>query len=353
MTGQGVSVSVKELRREVYQKTLAQWILLVFTQQLKKSDADGMAEMLGHIGDTTAHQLRNARDALDENLRRLLETLGCKLRVPALANEYLRFVKSGQKFVYMHKSDIDNIYFTRYEKAWPGWKTLPPHLLIGLDLAAEFILPGQQEWFLPEAALYEDMCFSLNNAVATSPDNRKSPIDKSKVKAHAFYRRSAVLASFYFVEAYLNGIAFDFALRHGKELSLDELDILREWDSKRGKEKWVKFREKLLQYPKIILQVQHPPLTETNCPELQLIVTEAKEARDSLVHWSPKSGDSTGYASKTSWVLDIKDEKMTRIVDAAVRLVKRLNSEIGQHGYKLHWLHERENSGLFPKEAFL
>lgn len=196
------------------------------------------------------------------------------------------------------------------------------------------------------------MCFSYNSAVSIEPEIGKRPVDKSKVKAHAFFRRCAVLAAFYFVEAYLNGIAFDFVFRHGQKVPQQELDFLREWDSNKSREKWVKFRDKLLQYPRIILRAQHPPLTETNCPPLQVIVNEAREIRDSLVHWSPRPDIATGSPVKTGWVMDMKPAKLTQVVDAAVTLVKRLNTELGAHGQDLHWIYERDGSGVFPKEAF-
>jgi hypothetical protein len=248
----------------------------------------------------------------------------------------------------MHKWDIDDIYFAHYERAWPGWEQLPPHMLVGFDFTGELI----GEFFLPEATLYEDMCFSYNSTISLEPEIGKRPVDKSKVKAHAFYRRSAFLSSFYFIEAYLNGMAYDFVLREGQTISKEELDFLREWDSKRNREKWVKFRDKLLQYPKIILRSQHPPLTETNCPDMQVVVSEAKEVRDSLVHWSPRPNEVSGQTVKTGWVLDIKTEKLTQVVDAAVSLVRRLNGELGKHGQDLHWLHARDSSGVFPKESF-
>jgi hypothetical protein len=341
-------MGVKELRKEVLEMTLAQYVLLVFTQELSGRSRKDMAMVLAQHETATAHQLRNFRDGLKKNLRHLSVKYGCKLTVPQLAREYKRLFEARATISYIHKWDIDEVYFANYAKVWPGWQKQPPHMLIGLDFNGE--LNG--EYFLPEATLYEDMCFSFNSAVALEPELGKRPIDKSKVKAHAFYQRGAVLAAFYFVEAYLNGIAFDFVFRHGQSATQQELDFLREWDSNKSREKWVKFRDKLLQYPKIIIRAQNPPLTETNCPSSQIIVSEAREIRDSLVHWSPRPDRATGSTVKTGWLMDMKPAKLTQVVDAAVTLVKRLNTELGTHGQDLHWLHERDSSGVFPKEAF-
>ncbi len=321
-------MGVRELRKEVLQKVMAQYSLLVFTQQLDKTKRADLEGTLNDLETATAHQLRDFRDALNKNLRHLSTLFGCKRSVPQLASEYKRLFDSRKAMAFVHKWDIDEIYFKKYEKVWPDWQKRPPHMLVGLDFAGETV--GQ--FFLPEATLYEDMCFSYNNAVALIPESEKRPGDKSKVKAFNFFRRSAVLSSFYFVEAYLNGVAFDFVLRHGQEIPSQEVDYLKEWDAGRNRERWVKFRDKLLQYPKIILKLQHPPLTETNCPELHLIVSEAREVRDSLVHWSPRTNENTGVPTKTGWVLDIQWEKLTQVVDAAVALVRRLNALLGEHG---------------------
>jgi hypothetical protein len=342
------TMGVKELRKEVLEMTLAQYALLVFTQRLDQKVRKDMSLALHRRETATAHELRDFRDVLRKNLRHLSSEYGCRLTVRQLASEYNRLCKRRDAILYIHKWDIDEVYFTNYEKAWPGWQKRPPHMLIGLDFTGELT----REYYLPEATLYEDMCFSYNSALSLEPELGKRPVDKSKVKAHAFFRRGAVLAAFYFVEAYLNGIAFDFSYRQGDKISQPELDLLREWDSKKSKEKWVKFRDKLLQYPKIILHAEHPPLTETNCPSLQIIVSEAREVRDSLVHWSPRPDTDSGSTIKTGWVIDMKKEKLTQVVDAAVTLVQQLNEKLGSHGQDLHWLHKRDGSGSFPQEAF-
>ncbi|MGH9448589.1 MAG: hypothetical protein ACRD3O_23165, partial [Terriglobia bacterium] len=173
-----------------------------------------------------------------------------------------------------------------------------------------------------------------------------------EVKAHAFYVRSAVLSAFYFVEAYLNGLAFNFTLHCRPDLSQDKQDKLLESDSKTGRERWLSLRSKMLEYPKIILDRRDPPLMEQNCQEMKLLIEEAKELRDSIVHQSPRPEVGSDDFGKLKQFSSIQLAHATRIVDATVSYVMKLNQLLGRHGINLSWLKERGADGKFPQEAF-
>src|SRR6266852_2078894 len=104
-------MGVKELRKEVLEMTLAQYALLVFTHQLDETKRKDMAMALAQRDTATAHQLRNFRDVLKKNLRYLSAKYGCKLTVPQLASEYNRLFDSRATISFIHKWDIDEVYF--------------------------------------------------------------------------------------------------------------------------------------------------------------------------------------------------------------------------------------------------
>jgi len=74
---------------------------------------------------------------------------------------------------------------------------------------------GTFEYLLPEAKCYEDMGYAYNQAVLSSPGNLGKRLNKVDNKTHFFYVTSAILSAFYFIEAYVNGVAFDFCYRTG------------------------------------------------------------------------------------------------------------------------------------------
>lgn len=231
---------------------------------------------------------------------------------------------------------------------------LPPHLLVDLDFSGESSNGTEFHWRLPEASLYEDMCVAYNNASDSEQIGAAIGVPVHAGKLRDCFLRTAVLSAFYFVEAYLNGVAFDYCSRNGSSISVAQTKLLLEWDQHANREKWVNFKEKIQAYPKIILGLQHPPLTEGNSPEVKLLVNAAKEVRDAIVHQSPKTDPRTGEVGpKVKRFLQLRSVDATEIVDAAISLVRQLNELLGQNGIMLDFLVGRDSTGKFPEKAFL
>ena len=144
-----------------------------------------------------------------------------------------------------------------------------------------------------EAALFEDMCVLFNRGWALHEASGIKPLDKRELNEQAALRRAAVLASFYLVEAYLSSIAFDYLVDHASDPRTSDTDKITEWDHVKDKQRLVAFRDKVLHYPRIILGLPHPPLQENNCPEVKLLLTEAKQFRDAIVHANPRPDPPT------------------------------------------------------------
>ena len=250
---------------------------------------------------------------------------------------------------------VIDVVFSNYTDKWIDWASYPPHVLVSLDFTGESYRLGQFDWRLPEASLYEDMCLAYNMALDKSRVAPVATVPVREGKLLEFCLRSSVLSAFYFVEAYLNGIAFDFVIRNGDRISEHEAEYLLEWDGKVNREKWVNFKEKLYRYPRIILGLQHPPLTDTNSAEVKLLLTKAKEVRDAIVHQSPKPDLSTGGlpGTKLADFMHLRLQEATEIVDASITVVRSLNSVLGKNGIRIDWLVDRDSTGYFPEKAFL
>jgi hypothetical protein len=83
-------------------------------------------------------------------------------------------------------------------------------------------------------------------------------------------------------------------------------------------------RDKHLKYPRIVAGLDHPPLQES---EFGLIVQQAKEIRDAVVHASPAPIPGTQTLRKETAAFDIEPSLVERIVDGAVTLVRKLECE--------------------------
>lgn len=297
-----------------------------------------------------ARWLRQHRDSLRSDVKEAARVFGLRGNAEKFAKEFKEKSRSELGVLMLPKVTIDETFTNYTNKRWADWPTLPPHLLVYLDFTAR----AHQEnldWCLPEATLYEDMCIAYNLALDSSKLAPVFAAPTRDAKLESFSVRSSVLCAFYFIEAYLNGIAFDFWVRNRKTIQDADAEVLLEWDSRGNRERWLSFKDKLYRYPKIILGAQHPPLTETNCPEINLLLSQAKETRDAIVHLSPKNIDVDGSKLMRFFHLRLRDA--TEIVDASVSVVKKLNASLGENGTKLDWLIGRDATGRFPKEAFL
>ena len=205
------------------------------------------------------------------------------------------------------------------------------------------------EWRLLEALLYEDMCALYNLSVDLSRKAESSAGSNGK-QANAL-RRAVVTAAFYFLESYLNGLAYDFLATTQRSLSEKELELLTEWVATKNARRYASFRDKLLQYPKIILGLEPPPLQESNCMPLAFMLQQIKTLRDAIVHASPVTFNSTeGMSAKELALFDMQLELIDRIVDETIALVRTIENTVRGTNAFLDWLNDRDQ-GRFPEAA--
>ena len=327
--------------------------ILAFNYHYGPENKDLLESIRAEVPTAPARRLRQHRDVLRANVDNVVLMFGCRKDPKKFARHFKENSRSDLGIMLLPKFEIDKM-FANYTDKWIEWESYPPHVLVYLDFSAKSHRPKQFDWVLPEASLYEDMCIAYNQALDAAGVAPILTVPAREAKIRDFCLRGAVLSAFYFVEAYLNGVAFDYAIRSGKKLSEQDAEALLEWNTKLGKEKWVSFREKLHKYPRIILGLQHSPITETNSSEMNLLITKAKDVRDAIVHQSPKMDLASGEASpKVKEFLHLRLVDVTQTVDAAVSLVRTLNGLLGKNGIKIDWLLARDSTGRFPKEAFL
>jgi len=148
--------------------------------------------------------------------------------------------------------------------------------------------------------------------------------DRAQLQSHIsqelFGARAALVACFNLMEAYLNGLAWDF-LQSGKAGSLSnrKRNLLDDSAS-------VSIRDKLLKYPEIISSVS--PWAERD-EQLEGFLDTVKPFRDSLVHASPFAAPAKfGGHDKLRLLYRIESDTATMAASLTVALIERMHRHI-------------------------
>jgi hypothetical protein len=289
----------------------------------------------------------------EEAIAALRRVLGVRASKTELAG-YLEFVETAppNKDALVPKYRIREL-FTRASSTFDRFDDLPDHARFVLHRTKPpyHLSDSTVDWVCVEVLLYEDMCGLFNlakdrlAAVGSRVDQRKA-----QKTANALVRAAASTA-LYFLESYLNGIAFDFFMVNEAGLDEGTKAALTEWDTVKNRPKRLGLRDKLLQYPRLILGVEHSPFQESNSPEIAYLAGRAKTLRDSVVHASPRPDPHTFEPEKESNLFNPDFHELERIVDSAIALVRKIEISIHGDDRRLFWLYERGADGFFPRDV--
>jgi hypothetical protein len=348
-------MSLRTLRQSIEDKCDIVQAILAFNYRCGQQVKEQLEGIRGQLPDATTKQLENLELALQGNIEYFVKRFGCRIEPAVFAKWFIQACRSGGIPLFS-KADVDTLCFSNFADGEPTWRVYSPHLI--LQAHFDWVVNLEQiayRYYLPEATLYEDMAFAYNFAaqIDTRTDSDGNTESNIELKKHFFHLRTAVLSAFYFVEAFLNGIAFDFCYRNPNALSPENRAFLLEEAIPPKKQGFVAFERKATQFLKLITGAQHPPLQESNCAPLKYILNEGKQLRDSIVHLSPKVDVRSGKPEKIKEMMSVTIGRVTETVDAAVLLVREINAKLGPNASRLNWLHSRNAEGIFPKEAFL
>ncbi len=321
---------------------------------------------LGMVTVDARKRLEQSREAINQaNKRRLNEIInGLEQRIEkdrrehgikvanSLLVKYLAEANAKKgKLLILPKYNFEEL-IPKFHLLMPAFVSYPEHLKIAIDPGNYRTKEGDFELYLIEAILFEDMCALFNLAREyLKKENTNSP--KKIVKTGRAFLHSTVTTAYYFVEAYLNGIAFDYYIKNKDKLDEEFKSLLTEWDYRTNRPKYIPFRDKLVKYPRTILGVQHSPLQPNNCPEMEFIATKAKIVRDSIVHSSPALDLEAIEAPKEKEFFQINMADAEEIVDNSISLVKKIEIAISGNDKRLFWLRERGVDGFFPDDVFI
>lgn len=254
---------------------------------------------------------------------------------------------SARGNVYIPKLYIDRVLFGNYEKVFPRWPNVPEHgyAIFDPDTNRRII-----QIFTLEGAMFDDAEFLLERASAAHKgveDFRKRSDEEQLTLL--IYLRSAIAATFHFLEAYLNGLGFDCFQVYHDELPIKDHNLLAEWDSNKKLRRFVAFETKVYEYPKIVGRMLGMRIDLSKSKEARFLVKEGKQMRDALTHPSPYADPHTGKFEKMSLVAGIDLPFSKTLFNSAKEYVLTVEKELGRdHQKTMPWLLNRD-AGPHPK----
>jgi len=212
----------------------------------------------------------------------------------------------------------------------------------------------------PELHLVRDLAVAFNSAVSLDAEieqHRGTSWSKAKqdeARKHladlltraAFNRRMCVLSCFNLIEAYLNGVAWDYTESHDiSALSKNKQDVLTSGQ--------VSILDKVVKIPEIIASRSPGPLTQDKDP-LKTLKEIIKPFRDSIVHASPFSAPARfrGY-DKLSKVYELTLLTARSTVDLTFDIIEQIHRFGGGNGNCPQWVPPRGTDGKFEVEKLL
>lgn len=153
------------------------------------------------------------------------------------------------------------------------------------------------------------------------------------------YRRMCLLACFNLIEAYVNGLAWEYAQRHDiSSLSKTKQRMIQEADGSIVK--------RIINIPEII-SGKSTPFDEREVP-LRDFVDTIKPYRDAIVHASPfATPEKFGGYDKLQKIYDLDSKTVSHAVDISQQIIGIIHQAIGGTSELPSWFIDRDEDGRF------
>ena len=247
-------------------------------------------------------QRKDLLKALEEEIRILRSNFGALASNSWFREMYTDF-RSRLQYSYISKLNIDQKMFRFYDKVFPRWRHMKEHALVVFDGKTNSTTGQVYEI---EDALYQDATLLLRHAREMHEGIKDFRARSRERQLRLFsYLRSATMALFGFLEAYLNGLAFDCFHLHQTSLPMKTRDLLSEWNSKQQRRSFVPFHKKVFRYPAIIAKLYGKELDLSSCTPARRIGEKGKMLRDALAHPSPFTDIDAATPAKLPLVMTL------------------------------------------------
>lgn len=233
-----------------------------------------------------------------------------------------------------------------------------PGVLKGAPLHATIhISPWGLQTDFPEHHLMRDLAVSFNEAVEIEERRLKSYRSRTwreakeqrtrgeiadLIRRSEANQRASVLSCFNLIEAYINGLAWDYVHAHDASgLSKDNRNVLTE------SERPVNIIDKLVKIPRLVAERDMGTLHQTRDP-LKSFIEVVKPYRDAIVHASPFAApEKFGGYDKLRKLYDLNLPTVRRAVDITLTVIGEIHRFVGGDGDLPAWVLLRGDDGSF------
>lgn len=345
--------SIGRLRRDALALFRENYALAILAQQTTKESYRASQGIEGRIGRASRERLEQQIDGSKRIISDLRGRLGCTADQEDLVR---LFRDAGEApsglMLFIPKSMISQLC-SNYDRVLPEYGRLPMHAQISMESGEFRERAGEVQIRVSEAIACEDLCALFNECAAAHLQMRhQSPIASHR-KAMAALLRATVSAAHRLLEAYLNGKAHDRLAVDQGELKQKDMDLLREWNSKRERPGFLSLRDKVSAYQRILTGQSHPALNEGNCPVLARVLASAEDTRNPIVHPSPRSEMNEYEPGKYIFVGDLEFDQVKSLTTDVLELIRQLEIAISGGTEQIGLWHSRIGpDGRFGEEAF-
>jgi hypothetical protein len=284
---------------------------------------------------------REERLQMRDELRREVHWVRGKVGALASNQEYrqlLAEIRAAPGYCYLEKLYIDRHLFKNYVRFFPRWSDMKLHVATILDGKTDVGTGQIYELEGPRLVDARDFLRRAEAAEKGIEDFRRRA--KQDQLESLMFARASLLATFNFIEAYLNGIAYDCFMENHDKLEIKDHDLLGEWDSEKKKRRFVDFREKLFQYPVIVGKLRGRKVDMSGFQPAHTLANYAKEFRDALAHPSPFVNIKTQVRTKFFVAVGTNRRIAEETLSLAVQFAEFVEKQIGNDPKKTApWLY--------------
>lgn len=309
--------------------------LAFFVNDLNTTLKHNLSGLRANLVRLTRAKRRDLYESLKKDIADLRSTYGA-ISPDSWFRNMLSIVRQQSGYTYIQKLDIITSMFRNYDKVYPRWPHIKHHAMLIFDGRSEAV----DQIFEFEGALYDDAVVLLENARSAHKgisDFRRR--EKGNQITMLSYLRSATLSIFTCLEAYLNGLAYDCFQLHHETLSIEDHDLLGEWNSKKKERSFVPFDRKVFRYPAIAGKISGKTIDLSGCKAAHKIANDAKKLRDAMAHPSPFMDPKTHEREKIQLLLTPNLKNVEAIFEAAKEYVMFVETSLGEDPHKsVPWL---------------
>lgn len=258
-----------------------------------------------------------------------------------------RKAPTGQ--MYINKLRIRRELFSRYDRSIVRWPHIKDHAFVVFEPQTG----RRNEIFELDGQLFHDAQFLLQKARHAQGDATKQrylPYARHRI-LHSLLRQT-VMALFTFLEAYLNGIAFDCFQEHHATLAVADHDLLAEWDSAKTRRRFVAFDQKVFRYPVVVAQTRERQIDLSGFTPAHEIVRNGKEVRDAITHPSAQFDPVSREQKKVTLIagldLSLVDSLYADVCEYVRFVEEGIGNEVKESAF---WLFDDHGFALAKRET--